>query len=220
MKISPVVLLLQFCQWDRRCGGLGYYWQRQWPADRDLCGEDVHVGAIWECYWYMPSGGPDFQTICIHCSPMGDQVFELWSTFWWTFYGWEVSFYIHVFSLVSCRKTESIDVLDALGSNIVVTTRGGEVMRILPRINEDINEEWISDKTRFLSHHTHSLVHRHELVCDVCIVVELFLLPSWQVCLRWTQEAEAYSANGEKWVRAVGSHNLGRCADSSCWSST
>ncbi|XP_029386399.1 NADH-ubiquinone oxidoreductase 75 kDa subunit, mitochondrial isoform X2 [Echeneis naucrates] len=47
------------------------------------------------------------------------------------------------------RKTESIDVLDALGSNIVVSTRGGEVMRILPRLNEDINEEWISDKTRF-----------------------------------------------------------------------
>lgn len=47
------------------------------------------------------------------------------------------------------RKTESIDVLDAVGSNIVVSTRGGEVMRILPRINEDINEEWISDKTRF-----------------------------------------------------------------------
>uniref|UniRef100_A0A3Q1JYZ6 NADH-ubiquinone oxidoreductase 75 kDa subunit, mitochondrial n=1 Tax=Anabas testudineus TaxID=64144 RepID=A0A3Q1JYZ6_ANATE len=47
------------------------------------------------------------------------------------------------------RKTESIDVLDAVGSNIVVSTRGGEVMRILPRLNEDINEEWISDKTRF-----------------------------------------------------------------------
>lgn len=47
------------------------------------------------------------------------------------------------------RKTESIDVLDALGSNIVVSTRGGEVMRVLPRLNEDINEEWISDKTRF-----------------------------------------------------------------------
>lgn len=46
------------------------------------------------------------------------------------------------------RKTESIDVLDAVGSNIVVSTRGGEVMRILPRLNEDINEEWISDKTR------------------------------------------------------------------------
>lgn len=47
------------------------------------------------------------------------------------------------------RKTETIDVLDALGSNIVVSTRGGEVMRILPKINEEINEEWISDKTRF-----------------------------------------------------------------------
>ncbi|KAM4608879.1 NADH-ubiquinone oxidoreductase 75 kDa subunit, mitochondrial isoform 1-T1 [Polymixia lowei] len=47
------------------------------------------------------------------------------------------------------RKTESIDVLDAVGSNIVLSTRGGEVMRVLPRLNEDINEEWISDKTRF-----------------------------------------------------------------------
>ncbi|XP_055494305.1 NADH-ubiquinone oxidoreductase 75 kDa subunit, mitochondrial [Leucoraja erinacea] len=47
------------------------------------------------------------------------------------------------------RKTESIDVMDAVGSNIVVSTRTGEVMRILPRLNEDVNEEWISDKTRF-----------------------------------------------------------------------
>jgi NADH dehydrogenase (ubiquinone) Fe-S protein 1 len=45
--------------------------------------------------------------------------------------------------------TESIDVLDALGSNIRVDTRGMEVMRILPRLNDDVNEEWISDKTRF-----------------------------------------------------------------------
>jgi NADH-quinone oxidoreductase subunit G len=45
-------------------------------------------------------------------------------------------------------KTESIDVMDALGSAIRVDTRGREVMRILPRINEDVNEEWISDKTR------------------------------------------------------------------------
>ncbi|KAL2302454.1 hypothetical protein Nmel_009883 [Mimus melanotis] len=47
------------------------------------------------------------------------------------------------------RKVESIDVLDAVGSNIVVSTRTGEVMRILPRLHEAINEEWISDKTRF-----------------------------------------------------------------------
>ena len=47
-------------------------------------------------------------------------------------------------------KTESIDVMDAVGSAIRVDTRGREVMRILPRINEAVNEEWISDKTRFI----------------------------------------------------------------------
>ena len=47
------------------------------------------------------------------------------------------------------RKTESIDVMDAVGSNIRIDARGSEVMRILPRLHEDINEEWISDKTRF-----------------------------------------------------------------------
>jgi len=46
-------------------------------------------------------------------------------------------------------KTESVDVMDAVGSNIRIDTRGSEVMRILPLLNEDINEEWISDKTRF-----------------------------------------------------------------------
>jgi NADH-quinone oxidoreductase subunit G len=46
------------------------------------------------------------------------------------------------------NKTESIDVMDAVGSAIRVDTRGREVMRILPRTNEDVNEEWISDKTR------------------------------------------------------------------------
>ncbi|KAK0552921.1 ndufs1 NADH-ubiquinone oxidoreductase subunit [Tilletia horrida] len=47
------------------------------------------------------------------------------------------------------KKTESIDVLDAVGSNIRVDSRGVQVMRILPRLNEDVNEEWINDKTRF-----------------------------------------------------------------------
>ncbi|MGB6348862.1 MAG: NADH-quinone oxidoreductase subunit NuoG [Pseudolabrys sp.] len=46
------------------------------------------------------------------------------------------------------NKTQSIDVMDAVGSAIRVDTRGREVMRILPRANEDVNEEWISDKTR------------------------------------------------------------------------
>ncbi|MDA4846805.1 NADH-quinone oxidoreductase subunit NuoG [Hoeflea poritis] len=48
------------------------------------------------------------------------------------------------------NKTETIDVMDACGSAIRVDTRGREVMRIMPRVNEAINEEWISDKTRFV----------------------------------------------------------------------
>lgn len=47
------------------------------------------------------------------------------------------------------RRVASIDVLDGLGSNIVVNTRTGEVLRILPRENDEINEEWLSDKSRF-----------------------------------------------------------------------
>lgn len=47
------------------------------------------------------------------------------------------------------RRIDSIDVLDAIGSNISVSTRTGEVLRILPRENEDINEEWLADKSRF-----------------------------------------------------------------------
>jgi NADH-quinone oxidoreductase subunit G len=47
------------------------------------------------------------------------------------------------------RKTESVDVLDAVGSNIRIDSRGPQVLRVLPRLNEEINEEWISDKTRF-----------------------------------------------------------------------
>ncbi|HEX4766335.1 MAG TPA: NADH-quinone oxidoreductase subunit NuoG [Lichenihabitans sp.] len=48
-------------------------------------------------------------------------------------------------------KTEVIDVMDALGSNIRVDSRGREVLRILPRVNDDVNEEWISDKTRHVA---------------------------------------------------------------------
>src|SRR5213076_175051 len=47
-------------------------------------------------------------------------------------------------------KTQSIDVMDGVGSAIRVDTRGREVMRVLPRINEAVNEEWISDKTRHI----------------------------------------------------------------------
>ncbi len=46
------------------------------------------------------------------------------------------------------RKTETVDVMDAQGCNIRVDARGSQVMRVLPRVNEEVNEEWISDKTR------------------------------------------------------------------------
>ena len=48
------------------------------------------------------------------------------------------------------RQVETVDVMDALGSNIRVDARGRDIMRILPLVNEDINEEWISDRTRFV----------------------------------------------------------------------
>ncbi len=47
------------------------------------------------------------------------------------------------------KSTESIDVFDGIGSNIRIDTRGSEIMRVLPRLNEHVNEEWISDKSRF-----------------------------------------------------------------------
>ena len=47
------------------------------------------------------------------------------------------------------NKTETIDIMDAMGSNIRIDSKGLMVMRVLPRLNEDINEEWITDKTRF-----------------------------------------------------------------------
>src|SRR5207302_9400053 len=46
-------------------------------------------------------------------------------------------------------KIDSVDVLDAVGTNIRIDARGPEVLRILPRINEDVNEEWLADKSRF-----------------------------------------------------------------------
>jgi len=55
------------------------------------------------------------------------------------------------------HKTESVDVLDAVGSNIRIDARGAQVLRVLPRLNEEVNEEWISDKTRFAHD---GLIHR------------------------------------------------------------
>jgi NADH dehydrogenase (ubiquinone) Fe-S protein 1 len=47
------------------------------------------------------------------------------------------------------KSTESIDIFDSIGSNIIINTKGNEVLRILPKFNEELNEEWITDKVRF-----------------------------------------------------------------------
>lgn len=47
------------------------------------------------------------------------------------------------------KKTESVDVMDATGANIRIDTRGQEVMRVMPRLNEDVNEEWLADRPRY-----------------------------------------------------------------------
>lgn len=108
---------------------------------------------------------------------------------------------------VPCRKTESIDVLDAVGSNIIVSTRGGEVMRVMPRLNEDVNEEWISDKTRYEGGHgrvgTVSSIHLSIPVCG----------PPPQVCVRRSEEAAFDAADGEGRIGSADPDHLGGRTD-------
>ncbi|CAG8725922.1 12698_t:CDS:2, partial [Acaulospora colombiana] len=77
------------------------------------------------------------------------------------------------------KRTESIDVLDAIGSNIRVDSRGVEVMRVLPRINDDINEEWISDKTRF----AFDGLKRQRLTMPLIRTGDKFLPATWEQAL-------------------------------------
>ncbi len=76
-------------------------------------------------------------------------------------------------------KTESIDVLDGLGSNIRVDSRGIQVMRILPRLNDDINEEWINDKSRFAC----DALSTQRLVNPLVRVEEQFQPATWEQAL-------------------------------------
>ncbi|KAF2006180.1 NADH-quinone oxidoreductase [Amniculicola lignicola CBS 123094] len=82
--------------------------------------------------------------------------------------------------------TESVDVLDALGSNIRIDARGIQVMRILPRLNDDINEEWINDKTRFAC----DALSTQRLVNPLVRVNDEFQPAPWSQAL--TEIGEAY----------------------------
>ncbi|KAM6461858.1 NADH-ubiquinone oxidoreductase 75 kDa subunit, mitochondrial isoform 2-T2 [Liasis olivaceus] len=96
------------------------------------------------------------------------------------------------------RHTESIDVLDAVGSNIVISTRTGEVMRILPRLHEDINEEWISDKTRF----AYDGLKRQRLIEPMIKNKEgLFTYVSWEEALSCV--ASAFQGSQANEVAAI-----------------
>ncbi|CAG8704321.1 16713_t:CDS:2, partial [Acaulospora morrowiae] len=77
------------------------------------------------------------------------------------------------------KRTESIDVFDAIGSNIRVDSRGVEVMRVLPRINDEINEEWISDKTRF----AFDGLKRQRLTMPLIRSGDKFLPATWEQAL-------------------------------------
>ena len=81
---------------------------------------------------------------------------------------------------------ESVDVLDGLGSNIRVDSRGMEVMRILPRLNDDINEEWINDKTRFAA----DGLRTQRLTTPLIRRDDRFLPASWEQAL--TEIGNAY----------------------------
>ncbi|KAK9506229.1 hypothetical protein O3M35_008203 [Rhynocoris fuscipes] len=97
------------------------------------------------------------------------------------------------------RRTESVDVHDAVGSNIIVTTRTGEVMRILPRVNEDINEEWLADKSRF----AYDGLKRQRLTTPLLKGPSGELLPvEWEDALIAT--AKALQKGGRKIVGVAG----------------
>ncbi len=88
-------------------------------GSRHLCGKGAELGTVGQYHRSLPGRRPDQQALRLHRAVLG------------------------------VEETESIDVLDALGSAIRIDSRGNQVMRVLPRINDDVNEEWLSDKGRF-----------------------------------------------------------------------
>jgi NADH dehydrogenase (ubiquinone) Fe-S protein 1 len=100
------------------------------------------------------------------------------------------------------QHVESIDVMNAMGSNIRVDARGMEVMRILPRLNDDINEEWIDDKTRFAC----DGLRTQRLTTPLIRRDDKFVPATWEMAL--TEIAEAYKriAPKENEFKAIAGH--------------
>ena len=100
------------------------------------------------------------------------------------------------------KNTESVDVMDALGSNIRVDSRGVQVMRIQPRTNDDVNEEWISDKTRY----AYDGLKFQRLTTPLLKQGDRFVPASWEEALQAVADGLAASgAKGDE-IQAVAGH--------------
>ncbi|KAF8064860.1 Ndufs1, NADH-ubiquinone oxidoreductase 75kD subunit (775) [Lyophyllum atratum] len=100
------------------------------------------------------------------------------------------------------KNTESVDVMDALGSNIRVDSRGVQVMRVLPKMNDDINEEWISDKTRY----AYDGLRTQRLTTPLIKEGDRFVPASWEEALSAIAVGLATSgAEGDE-IQAVAGH--------------
>lgn len=97
---------------------------------------------------------------------------------------------------------ESVDVMDALGSNIRIDARGLEVMRIIPRLNDDINEEWINDKTRFAC----DGLKTQRLTTPLIRRDDKFLPATWEQALTEIGTAYQKIAPKENEFKAVAGH--------------
>lgn len=100
------------------------------------------------------------------------------------------------------KNTESVDVLDAVGSNIRVDSRGVQVMRIQPRTNDDVNEEWISDKTRY----AYDGLKFQRLTVPLIRQGDRFVSASWEDAMAAVANGLASSgAKGDE-IQAVAGH--------------
>ncbi|KAH0610846.1 uncharacterized protein H6S33_011273 [Morchella sextelata] len=100
------------------------------------------------------------------------------------------------------KPVESIDVLDALGSAIRVDARGLEVMRVIPRLNDDVNEEWINDKTRFAC----DGLKTQRLTMPLIRRDDKFLPASWEQVLGEIHEAHQRLAPKGDEFKAIAGH--------------
>ncbi|TFK64653.1 NADH-ubiquinone oxidoreductase [Pluteus cervinus] len=100
------------------------------------------------------------------------------------------------------KNTESVDVLDAVGSNIRVDSRGVQVMRIQPRTNDDVNEEWISDKTRY----AYDGLKFQRLTTPLIKQGDRFVAASWEDALNAIATGLAASGAKDNEIQAIAGH--------------